>query len=155
MFMNRVHEQCPKNLTQENTKSNRAKNGRVHQVHSLGQSRRPDRAPSAQAMPRPRAPRAHACCARACRPAACAPCSAAPRALPRLRPLARPPALREPACAPRARYAPRPASCSSCPGAHARPSTHACTCCAPSAPQSLLLASRVAATVAVLQYNTA
>ena len=78
--MNRVHEQCPKNLTQENTESNRAKNR--------------SSAPSAQPKPSPRA--------QAARPAPSQPCPArsasAPRACrapraPAARPLAQRPAL--------------------------------------------------------------
>ena len=66
MFMNRVHEQCPKNLTQENTESNRAKN-------------RPS-APSAQpkASPRAPAPAQHP----AQRPASCSMGSSHPGSVP-------------------------------------------------------------------------
>ena len=66
MFMNRVHEQCPKNLTQENTESNRAKN-------------RPS-APSAQpkASPRVPAPAQHP----AQRPASCSMGSSHPGSVP-------------------------------------------------------------------------
>ena len=52
MFINRVHEQCSKNLTQENTESKRIKNG---------PSAQPPASPHAQPRPAvPRAPRTSA-----------------------------------------------------------------------------------------------
>ena len=66
MFMNRVHEQCPKNLTQENTESKRIESG------PSAPSAQPPASPRTQ--PRPgRAPRAPTCLARPARlPPACA-----------------------------------------------------------------------------------
>ena len=60
MFMNRVHEQCPKILTQENTESNWAKN-------------RPSAQPKASPRAQPALP--HACPRLPPRLAACAPCA--------------------------------------------------------------------------------
>ena len=120
MFMNRVHEQCPKILTQENTESNRAKN-------------RPS-APSAQPKARPHAQVARPGRAQPALPRALRPCPhlqlhPTARAYPasacrarharlRVRPCPcacqRPRACRPPATRPRAHLRPRPR-------AHARP----------------------------------
>ena len=113
--MNRVHEQCPKNLTRENTESKQIENGPSAPSAQPAASLRAQTAHPA--TPRPRAPRAPAPAVSPRTPAA------APRA-----PAARPPVRSAPArccclCAPRA-----PAFCRVRPvhSYHARaPRTHA------------------------------
>ena len=90
MFMNRVHEQCPKNLTQENTESNRAKNRSIvpsAQPKASPHAKLPSRAPAAQpALPRSRllslACQARACLSRPSAPRACLPRARAAGLLP-------------------------------------------------------------------------
>ena len=124
MFMNRVHEQCPKNLTQENTESKRIENGPSApsaQPATRPRAQRPGRAPATQpALPHTLRARPRllplACRARACLPRARLLAAPAPQ---RLAPACRPPVpracyLRAPrapsTCAPRERPLPaRPA----------------------------------------------
>ena len=110
MFMNWVHEQCPKIDSRTVLSQTRPKTGRVHRVHSLGQPVRPGRA-----RPAPLA----------CLPCACALPAARPCRVP-VMPCVLPARLRayrapahEPSACLRSPYAP-----ASCPRA----------CCAPRAP---------------------
>ena len=134
MFMNRVHEQCPKIDSGKIPSRTGPKTGRVHRVHCLKPARaprpraqRPGRAPAAS---EPRALRAAAACqARPRSPSARRPCRPrAPCVPPARLPLARAPTARPRAC----RYPACPSACCACPRAQARlPSSlpraqHAC-----------------------------
>ena len=115
MFMNRVHEQCPKIDSGKISSRTGPKTGRVHRVHSP----RLARAPSAQAarlLRTPRAPRAPLPVVRLCLPAA-----RAPAARPAVGPACRAPRLSH--ALPSVRHA-RHAQ----PAPHARPAQRPCAC---------------------------
>ena len=119
MFMNWVHEQCPKNLTRENTESKRIENGLSAPSAQPAASSCAQAAPSAQprpgraprARPRPAAPRA---------PTARPPPRSTPTRCCRLRPSAFHPSAPAPAV---------PAPCT--PSTHARPAQRPPACRAP------------------------